>query len=158
MVRKCLRKRGEVGSFSSPAVSTPTRRIRWPCCARATAGHAAVLPSPAMNSRRRIRDLPRDRGGAYRGAGCKGTGSQQTRTRPTDVRAGGRDFCGKEAALRPAISGLCRRDGRQQEEGTWRRAVACMLVAVPGVGDLSDWPKILSEAARVGPPGNENAS
>jgi hypothetical protein len=29
----------------------------------------------AMNSRRRIRDLPADRGGAYREAGCKGTGS-----------------------------------------------------------------------------------
>jgi hypothetical protein len=28
------------------------------CCARATTGHAAALPSPAMNSRRRIRDLP----------------------------------------------------------------------------------------------------
>ena len=29
------------------------------CCARATTGHAAALPSPTMNSRRRIRDLPR---------------------------------------------------------------------------------------------------
>jgi hypothetical protein len=29
------------------------------CCARATTGHAVALPSPAMNSRRRIRDLPR---------------------------------------------------------------------------------------------------
>jgi hypothetical protein len=28
------------------------------CCALAATGHAAVLPSPAMNSRRRIRDLP----------------------------------------------------------------------------------------------------
>jgi hypothetical protein len=26
-------------------------------CARATTGHAAVLPSPAMNSRRRINHL-----------------------------------------------------------------------------------------------------
>jgi hypothetical protein len=31
------------------------------CCARATTGHAAALPSPAMNSLRRIRDLPRGR-------------------------------------------------------------------------------------------------
>ena len=30
-----------------------------PCCARATIDHAAALASPAMNSRRRIRDLPR---------------------------------------------------------------------------------------------------
>jgi hypothetical protein len=37
---------------------------RW---ARAVSGHAAALPSPAMNSRRRIRDLPRSIGGAYRG-------------------------------------------------------------------------------------------
>ena len=28
------------------------------CCARAASGLAAALPSPAMNSRRRIRDLP----------------------------------------------------------------------------------------------------
>jgi hypothetical protein len=29
------------------------------CCARATTGHAAAPPIPAMNSRRRIHDLPR---------------------------------------------------------------------------------------------------
>jgi hypothetical protein len=28
------------------------------CCAIDARGHAAALPSPAMNSRRRIRDLP----------------------------------------------------------------------------------------------------
>jgi hypothetical protein len=28
------------------------------CCPRATTGHAAALPNPAMNSRRRIRNLP----------------------------------------------------------------------------------------------------
>jgi hypothetical protein len=33
------------------------RLTRSPCCACATSGHAAA-PSPAMNSRRRIRDLP----------------------------------------------------------------------------------------------------
>ena len=32
----------------------PMRLTRSPCCARATTGHAAALPSPAMNSRRRI--------------------------------------------------------------------------------------------------------
>ena len=46
------------GSFSSPAMSTPMRRTRSACCARTANGHAAALPSPAMNSRRRIRDLP----------------------------------------------------------------------------------------------------
>jgi hypothetical protein len=34
-------------------------RTRSLCCARAKVGHAAALPSPEMNSRRRIRDLPR---------------------------------------------------------------------------------------------------
>jgi hypothetical protein len=27
------------------------RRMRWSCCARATAGHATALPNPATNSR-----------------------------------------------------------------------------------------------------------
>ena len=35
-------------------MSMPTRRIRSGCCARATSGHAAALPSAAMNSRRLI--------------------------------------------------------------------------------------------------------
>jgi hypothetical protein len=30
---------------SSPNMSTPMRRTRSPCCARATTGHAAALPS-----------------------------------------------------------------------------------------------------------------
>ena len=42
---------------------------------RTTTGQAAALPSPAMDSRRRIRHLPRWIRGDYRGAGCKGTGS-----------------------------------------------------------------------------------
>jgi hypothetical protein len=46
------------GSFSTNDMSTPIRRTRSGCCALATTGHAAA-PSPAMNSRRRIRDLPR---------------------------------------------------------------------------------------------------
>jgi hypothetical protein len=40
------------------------------CWARSNTGHAAALPSPAMNCRRR----PSRFHGAYRGAGCKGTG------------------------------------------------------------------------------------
>jgi hypothetical protein len=40
------------GSFSSVPVSTPMRRTRSACCACATTGHAAALPSPAMNARR----------------------------------------------------------------------------------------------------------
>jgi hypothetical protein len=35
-------------------MSTPIRRTPPDCCARATNGHAAAPPSPAMNSRRRI--------------------------------------------------------------------------------------------------------
>jgi hypothetical protein len=54
-------------------MSTPIRRTRSGCCARATSGHAAALPIPAMNSRRRIRDLLLI-GGAYRAASCKETG------------------------------------------------------------------------------------
>jgi hypothetical protein len=42
-------------------------RTRSPCCARAASGHATALPSPAMNSLRRIRDLPPDRGSLSRG-------------------------------------------------------------------------------------------
>src|SRR5271166_3097598 len=50
------------------------------CCARATTGQmageaAAVPPSPAMKSRRRILHLSRWFRGAYPGGGCKGTGS-----------------------------------------------------------------------------------
>jgi hypothetical protein len=39
-------------------MSTPTRRIRSPCCAPAVSGHAAAPPSRVMNSRRLMR-LPR---------------------------------------------------------------------------------------------------
>ena len=52
----------EVRTFQT---TTADPEARYPmtgiagCCARATTGHAAALPSPAMNSRRRIRDLPR---------------------------------------------------------------------------------------------------
>jgi hypothetical protein len=44
----------DCGSFSVKSISTPTRRMRPGCCARATGGHAAALPSPAMNARRLI--------------------------------------------------------------------------------------------------------
>jgi hypothetical protein len=43
-------------------------------CARAAIGHAAAMPRPAMNSRRRIRDLLRWIRGAYPGRGSMGTG------------------------------------------------------------------------------------
>jgi len=39
------------GSFSPYPISTPIRRIRSPCCARAASGHAAAAaPSSVMNS------------------------------------------------------------------------------------------------------------
>src|SRR6266545_7620745 len=41
-------------------MSTPMRRIRSRCCARAASGHAAAPPSSVMNSRRFIRS-PRRR-------------------------------------------------------------------------------------------------
>src|SRR5262245_8352336 len=37
---------------AAPDRSTPIRRIRWPCCARAASGHAAAPPSSVMNWRR----------------------------------------------------------------------------------------------------------
>jgi hypothetical protein len=61
-IRKRLGERRDLGfprgSFSSPNMRTPMRRTRSPCCARAASGHAAALPRPAMNSRRRIGHLP----------------------------------------------------------------------------------------------------
>jgi len=44
------------------------------CCARAANGHAAALPSPAMNCRRRIRHLPSRYGGSLSCACLKGNG------------------------------------------------------------------------------------
>lgn len=41
-------------SSSAYPISTPTRRMRSGCCARAIAGHAAAAPAGAMNSRRFI--------------------------------------------------------------------------------------------------------
>ena len=42
------------GSSAASALSTPMRRIRSPCCARASSGQAtAALPSTPRNSRRR---------------------------------------------------------------------------------------------------------
>ena len=41
-------------SLSGQPISTPIRRTRSPCCARAATGHAAAPPSSDMNSRRLI--------------------------------------------------------------------------------------------------------
>ena len=62
-------------SFSLRPVSTPIRRKRSACCARAASGHAAVLPSPLMNSRRRILDSLLLYGGAYCDPSCVGNRS-----------------------------------------------------------------------------------
>jgi hypothetical protein len=48
-------------------------RTRPSCCAHAASGHAAALPSPAMNSRRRILDTSPWISEPYHSAGCKGT-------------------------------------------------------------------------------------
>ena len=42
------------------ASTTPSRRIRFERCPRATTGHAAAPPIPAMNSRRRIHPSRKD--------------------------------------------------------------------------------------------------
>ena len=53
-----VRPEFHAGSFSSPPMSTPIRRKRSAgCCPRATSGDAAVLPSPAMNSRRLVHSI-----------------------------------------------------------------------------------------------------
>jgi hypothetical protein len=67
-----------LGSFSSCGRTTPMRRTRSGCCAREVSGHAAALPSPAMNSRRRVCDLPRCSGSLSR-SGL--TGNRQVRPR-----------------------------------------------------------------------------
>src|SRR5262249_17159083 len=47
------RRACDSGSSAAVCMSMPTRRIRSPCCARATSGHAATIPpSNVMNSRR----------------------------------------------------------------------------------------------------------
>src|SRR6516164_2184900 len=47
------------GSFSSYGpMSTPMRRTRSPCCARAASGHAAAPPKSVMNSRRLMTSSP----------------------------------------------------------------------------------------------------
>src|SRR5262249_7379542 len=42
------------GSFAVEAISTPMRRTRSLCCARAASGHVAAAPRIVMNSRRLI--------------------------------------------------------------------------------------------------------
>jgi len=71
----------DIGPPSVHPSRAPIRRIRSGCTLAST-GHAAALPSPALNSRRRIVIPPADRGGAYRGAGCKGTGRRPRGRRP----------------------------------------------------------------------------
>jgi hypothetical protein len=50
------RRAGREESPGTTFINAPTCRIRSACCARATSGHAAALPCPAMNSCRRILD------------------------------------------------------------------------------------------------------
>jgi hypothetical protein len=42
----------QTGSFAAAGTSTPMRRTRSPCCARATTGHAAAPLRSVMKSRR----------------------------------------------------------------------------------------------------------
>ena len=66
--RKAASRACSIGSRPAPPISTPMRRIRSGCCARAASGHAATVPlSSVMNSRRFIAAIirsPRRRGRA----------------------------------------------------------------------------------------------
>src|SRR6516164_6826951 len=81
-------------------MSTPMRRTRSACCcARATTGHTAALPSPAMNSRRRIGHASKPHAGSVSRSGSHGNGLHFAGA-PTSCNlfcsAGGR-FCGCDA-------------------------------------------------------------
>src|SRR5262245_12958919 len=52
--RKAVLRSCVSGSSAAWFISTPMRRIRSPCCARAANGHAAAPPSSVMKSRRFI--------------------------------------------------------------------------------------------------------
>ena len=83
-------------SFAAGLISTPMRRIRSACCARATNGQAAAAPpSSVMNSRRLIRS-PRRRG-----------------------RAAWVQLAGPEPGPRSAISRSDRPIGNYQETSFW---------------------------------------
>ena len=51
---ECRERPDASGSSAARFMSTPMRRIRSGCCARAASGHAAAPPSSVMNSRRLI--------------------------------------------------------------------------------------------------------
>jgi hypothetical protein len=48
----------DCGSSAASGVSTPIRRIRSPCCARAARGHVAVTPHRSVMNSRRLIGLP----------------------------------------------------------------------------------------------------
>jgi hypothetical protein len=53
--RNAARRACPSASSEARFMSTPMRRVRSRCCARAASGHAAAaLPSSVMNSRRRM--------------------------------------------------------------------------------------------------------
>jgi hypothetical protein len=58
-------------------MSTPMRRIRSGCCACATTGHAAALPSPGMNARRSLNHLIGSGQQRFRDCEAKGLGGLQ---------------------------------------------------------------------------------
>jgi hypothetical protein len=68
-----------------PTVANPITGIAG-CCARATTGHAAALPSPAINSRRRIGYPPSRFIGSLSWPGMQGNGYRRTTGRPKQVR------------------------------------------------------------------------
>ena len=67
----------DIGPPSVHPSRAPIRRIRSGCTLAST-GHAAALPSPALNSRRRIVIPPADRGGSLSRGRLQGDGSPST--------------------------------------------------------------------------------
>src|SRR5262249_2639399 len=58
---------GVSGSSAAKVISTPMRRIRSGCCARAASGHVAAPPSSVMNARRLLIRSPRRRASRHKG-------------------------------------------------------------------------------------------
>ena len=88
------------GSSAAKPISTPMRRIRSACCARAATDHAAAPPSRAMNSRRLMR-VPILQG--HRSHSNRDFGSALC-----DVRLGSEaDICSPTADVRFTLNSDC---------------------------------------------------
>ena len=62
--RNAARRACPSGSSAARFMTTPMRRARSGCCARAVSGHAAAPPRSVMNARRLMGAYPRPKGSA----------------------------------------------------------------------------------------------